>query len=131
MAAGAETHDAYLDWYGKEAAQSAAAVGSPADWTTDIWPAAWGAKKTVALDGHGEEVLNHWGQHYWMLDVEMDCSKSVNGWFEVKSFISGGPGWEPNLAQAGAPYLSGNHFAKCGEINMFKRGTNTWEHSAF
>ena len=126
-----KANDNYLDWYGTEAGQSANAVGSPADWTTDFWPPEWGAKKTVAADGHGEEPLNHWGQHYWMLDVEMDCSKSVNGWFEVKSFISGGPGWEPNLAQPGTPYTSGNHFAKCGEINMFKRGTNTWEHSAF
>jgi hypothetical protein len=123
-------NDNYLDWYGTEAGQSTAAPGSPADWTTDYWPPEWGPKKTVAVDGHGEEPLNHWGQHYWMLDVEMDCSKTVNGWFEVKSFISNGPGWEPNLAQPGAPYVSGNHFGKCGEINMFKRGSNVWEHSA-
>ena len=129
MAAGAETHDAYLDWYGKEANQSAAAVGSPADWTTNVWPPEWGAKKTVAVDGHGEEPLNHWGQHYRMLDVEMDCSKAVNGWFEVKSFISNGPGWEADLAQPGAPYVSGNHFAKCGEVNMFMLGTTAWEHA--
>ncbi|MDB5105396.1 MAG: hypothetical protein JWP91_3085 [Fibrobacteres bacterium] len=123
-----KANDSYLDWYGVEAGQSAAAVGSPADWTTDVWPAAWGPKKTVAIDGHGEEILNVWGQHYWMLDVEMDCSRSVNGWFELKSFISNGPGWEADLAQPGAPYLSGNHFGKCGEVNMFKRGANTWEH---
>ena len=126
-----KTNDNYLDWYGREAAQNVNAVGSPADWTTDIWPDAWGPKKTVAVDGHGEEALNHWGQHYWMLDVEMDCTRSAEGWFEVKSFISNGPGWEPNLSQPGSPYVSGNHFAKCSEINMFKRGTNTWEHSAF
>ena len=126
-----KANDSYLDWYGKEAAQNINAVGSPADWTTDVWPAAWGPKKTVAVDGHGEEPLNVRGQHYWMLDVEMDCSKAVNGWFEVKSFISNGPGWEPDLVQPGAPYVTGNHFAKCGEINRFKRGLNTWEHTPF
>lgn len=123
-----KANDNHLDWYGKEPAQSAAAVGTPADWTTNVWPADWGAKKTVAVNGYGEEPLNSWGQHYWMLDVEMDCSKTLNGWFEVKSFISGGPGYEPNLAQPGAPYVSGNHFGKCGEVNMFRRGSNVWEH---
>ena len=123
-----KANDNHLDWYGREPAQNAAAVGSPMDWTTNAWSAAWGAKKTVAVDGHGEEVLNHWGRHYWMLDVEMDCSKTADGWFEVKSFISNGPGWEPDLAQPGAPYVTGNHFAKCGEVNMFKYGTTVWEH---
>lgn len=124
-----KANDTHLDWYGTQAGQSAAAPGSPADWTTNIWPADWGPKKTVVVNGHGEEPLNIWGQHYWMLDVEMDCSKAVDGWFEVKSFISNGPGWEPNLTQPGAPYVSGNHFAKCGEVNMFRRGSNTWEHT--
>lgn len=126
-----KANENYLDWYGKEPAQNAAAVGTPADWTTNVWPADWGAKKTVAADGYGEEPLNAWGRHYWMLDVEMDCSKTFNGWFEVKSFISGGPGYEPNLLQPGAPYVSGNHFGKCGELNMFKRGADTWEHYPF
>lgn len=31
------------------------AQGSPADWTTDVWPAAWGPTKSVAQDGHGVE----------------------------------------------------------------------------
>lgn len=123
-----KANDTYLDWYGTQAGQSAAAPGSPADWTTNVWPADWGPKKTVAANGFGEEPLNAWGPHYWMLDVEMDCSRSVNGWFEVKSFISNGPGWEPNLTQPGAPYPSGNHFAKCGEVNWFQRGSNSWGH---
>lgn len=117
-----KANDQFLDWYGTEAGQAAAAQGSALDWTTDIWPASWGAKKTVAINGFGEDPQNKWGQHYWKLDVEMNCSRTANGWFELKSFISNGPGWEPDIRQAGAPYVSGNHFAQCGKINVFKRG---------
>lgn len=116
--------DTKLDWQGAEAGQGAGAQGSPLDWTTNLWPASWGPKKLVAVDGHGETPLNLWGSHYWMLDVEMDCKKAVNGWFEVKSFISNGPGWEANIKQPGAPWLSNNHFAQCGKLNVFKRGQN-------
>lgn len=71
--------DAFLDWYGAESGQSTTAQGSSMDWTTDSWPTQWGAIKTVASDGFGVEPLNIWGQHQWMLDVDMDCSKTVNG----------------------------------------------------
>lgn len=120
-----KSNDSFLDWYGTEAGQSGAAQGSAADWTTDVWPAAWGAKKTVAADGYGEEPLNNYGPHYWMLDVDMDCNKTVNGWFELKTFISNGPGWEPDVNQTGTPYTSGNHFAQCGKINVFERGSSS------
>jgi len=116
--------DTQLDWYGAQAGQSSQAVGTPLDWTTNIWPASWGTKRTVAVDGFGETPLNRWGQHYWMLDVEMDCSKTVNGWFELKSFISNGPGWEADVNQPGRPWVSGNHFAQCGKLNVFRRGEN-------
>jgi aryl-alcohol dehydrogenase-like predicted oxidoreductase len=114
------TYDHYLDWYGTESGQGTA-QGSPATWTTNQWPSSWGAKKTVAKDGYGETPLNTYGHHYWMLDVKMDCSKTVNGWFEFKTFISNGPGWEGNIAQSGGPYSSSNHFARCGKIGVFKR----------
>ena len=78
--------------------------------------------KTVAANGFGEEQLNNYGDHYWMLDVEMDCSKIVNGWFELKTYISNGPGWEADVSQSGTPYASGNHFAQCGKISVFRRG---------
>ena len=59
-----------------------------------------------------------------MIDVDMDCSKAIDGvWFELKSYISNGPGWEPDVHQPGAPYGSGNHFAKCGMLNVFERGS--------
>jgi alpha-amylase len=119
-----KSNDNFLDWHGPEQFQSGAAQGSPLDWTINVWPSNWGTKRTVAIDGYGETPMNKWGAHYWMLEVEMDCSKTVNGWFELKSFISNGPGWENNVSQPGAPYSSGNHFAQCGKLSVFKRGQN-------
>jgi len=118
-----KTGDSHLDWYGAQPGQVAAGQGSPLDWTTDLWPAAWGPLKTVAVDGYGVTPLNTYGQHYWLLDVDMDCSRTVGGWFELKSFISGGPGWEGDVAQTGTPYSSKNHFAQCGKLNVFQRGS--------
>lgn len=119
-----KANDNFLDWYGSEPNQSAVAQGSPLDWTTNLWPASWGTKRTLEIDGFGETPLNLWGQHYWILDVDMDCSKTVNGWFELKSFISNGPSWEGDINQAGAPYVSKNHFAQCGKLNKFERGSS-------
>ena len=117
--------DLYLDWYGRESGQTLGnanglAEGSVLDWTTNNS----GNANKVAVNGFGYSPLNTWGDHYWMLDVDMDCSKTVNGWFELKSFISGGPGWEGNVSQSGTPYSSGNHFARCGQLNMFERGSS-------
>jgi hypothetical protein len=115
--------DTFLDWYGAEAAQGSV-EGSPLAWTTNAWPASWGTKRTVVNDGYGETPWNTWGHHYWLLYVDMDCTKTVNGWFELKAFISNGPGWENNISQPGAPYKSVNHFAQCGKMNVFRRGQN-------
>lgn len=122
---GWKSNDSYLDWYGTEAGQSSAAQGSAADWTTDNWPTSWGTKRTVDVDGFGEEVLNTYGDHYWMLDVMMDCNRTVEGWFEIKTFISNGPGWEADVSQSGTPYTSGNHFAQCGRLSVFERGSSS------
>jgi hypothetical protein len=115
--------DTLLDWYGIQTGQGTGALGSPTDWTTHDWTAALGTpKRTVSVDGYGETPLNAWGDAYWMLDVQMDCSKTSDGWFEVKAFISGsgaGTGWEGNVTQPGAPYVTGNHFARCGMISTF------------
>jgi hypothetical protein len=128
--------DKFLDWYGHESTQLGTSQngllsqGSPADWTTNVWPADFGAQKTVEQDGYGVEPLNNFGMHYWMLDVDMDCSRAYldaqgNRWVEIKSFISNGPGWEPDVKQAGAPYQSANHFAQCGKVSVFERGTSS------
>lgn len=126
-----KAEDNYLDWYGVEANQVITAEGTALDWTTNQWPAAWGAVKTVALDGYGEEPLNTFGAHYWMLDVQMDCSQTHNGWFEVKAFVKNGQGWEADIQQSNAPYSSNNHFAQCGKINVFEFGQNTVQHINF
>lgn len=124
--------DNHLDWYGAELVQGSALdgtrpQGSPLDWTTNEWPASWGPVATIDEDGYGLDAMNEFGMHYWKLDVDMDCSRAVpdaagNLWFELKSFISNGPGWEGNVRQSGAPYLSNNHFAQCGKVNIFRRG---------
>ncbi|HYN76935.1 MAG TPA: alpha amylase C-terminal domain-containing protein, partial [Lamprocystis sp. (in: g-proteobacteria)] len=121
--------DDHLDWYGREPNQTGTAHGMQAegtalDWTTNQWPAAWGAKRTVAADGFGAEPLNQYGPHYWMLDVTMDCARTANGWFEFKSYISNGPGWEGDISQTRTPYRSRNHFGKCGHLNVYQRGKN-------
>lgn len=117
--------DLYLDWYGIEANQGAGAEGTAMDWTTNNWPSSWGPLRTVPVDGYGESALNSYGDHYWMLDVQMDCANTVNGWFELKSYISNGPGWEGSISQSGTPYSSGNHMAQCGKINVFERNSNS------
>ncbi len=122
-----KTNDNYLDWYGAEATQDNTAEGTPLDWTTNVWPTSWGVIRTTAIDGYGEDPLNIWGQHYWMLDVDMDCSQTVNGQFEVKAFVKNGQGWEGDIAQANTPYASNNHVAQCGKINKFDFNTNSVE----
>lgn len=115
--------DFHLDWYGREDNQTATTEGSPLTWTTG----AATYERTVAKDGFGYTPLNRYGEHYWMLDVDMDCSRTVDGWFELKSFISNGAGWERDIAQPGAPYASRNHMGQCGKINIFRHGENAAE----
>ncbi len=113
--------DNYLDWYGLEASQSSG-EGSALDWTTNAWDASWGEPNYYEVNGSGETPLNTYGMHYWIFEVEMDCSATANGWFELKSYISNGPAWESDVQQPGAPWVSGNHFAECGKLNVFARG---------
>ena len=101
-------------------------MGSPLDWTTDQWPSSWGGVKSYATDGFGVMALNTWGPHYWLLEVDMDCSQTHQGWFEVKAFIKNGVGWEGDIAQADRPYNSNNHFAQCGKVNVFEFGENSY-----
>ena len=121
-----KSQDTYLDWYGVQAGQNPQASGSPLDWTTNQWPGDWGEVRTVDTHGFGVTPLNLWGPHYWMLDVDMDCSKTFGGWFELKAYVKGGQGWESDIQQANTPYPSHNHFAQCGKINVFAFN----EHSA-
>lgn len=144
--------DNYLDWgkltsarNGRESSQTGTnAVGELAEGTPAIWTTNNCASNNVYsesdltsscasspnLYGGGFTDLNDYGDHYWILDVEMNCDDTVDGWFEFKSFISNGPGWEQtiNQTQFGGlttpRYTSGNHFAACGMVNVFRRNQN-------
>ena len=35
-------------------------------------------------------MFDSYGDAYWMVDMEMDCSRTKDGWFEVKGFSNGG-----------------------------------------
>lgn len=116
-----------MDWYGAEPGQGTylgeAAGGTPLAWSTnEIGHPYW-------------QPLNTWGPHYWIFDVNMDCTKSENGWFELKALVQvdDGPIWENDINQvfscsgtAGGlkPYSSTNHLARCGKLNMFEFNSN-------
>jgi alpha-amylase len=57
------------------------------------------------------------------VDIDMDCSKTENGWFELKAVVNGQ--WENNIRSdpctgAGSvPAPTKNHWAKCGKLNVF------------
>jgi len=77
---------------------------------------------------------SRYGDHYWIMDVDMDCTATEAGWFELKAYLiesDGSESWESNIAQSSScngdiggskPYTSGNHFARCGYINVFEHG---------
>lgn len=74
--------DTRLDWLGAQSGQGSY-QGQPAEGT----PLAW---TSSSPSSPGYQSLNTWGDHYWMVDVDMDCSQSEQGWFEVKAFLTNG-----------------------------------------
>jgi len=81
---------------------------------------------------------HRFGDHQWLLDVDMDCSAAESGWFELKAFITndnngGSEVWESDITQLWSchgdiggyrPYATSNHVARCGYINtlVFEQG---------
>lgn len=71
-----------------------------------------------------------YGDNYWKVDFSMNCSQTVDGWFELKGYSPyASLGWETNINQdpvcsgtAGGirPYSSINHVARCGFTNVFE-----------
>lgn len=92
------------------------ASGTPLAWTTNDKQSEW------------YNAFNVYGDHFWILDVSMDCSKTEAGWFEFK-VVSRNDQWESDISQdqecggdtyrAQRPYPSNNHLAMCGKINVF------------
>lgn len=126
--------DTHFDWHGVEPGQGTyageEAFGTPMAWTTN----------NVLSPGFQE--LNKFGDHFWMVDMEMDCSYTdqQEGWFDFKAYLSNyAAGWEPDVAQApctgtlgGYPsYSSVNHIARCGAINVFSFGLSDCTVDAF
>ncbi|XP_071485033.1 alpha-amylase-like [Diadema antillarum] len=125
--------DDYLDWYGAENDQSSysgvSPAGTPLVWTNN--DPSYGA--LVSTEGYGYTPLNTWGEHYWMVDFEMLCDETEDGWFELKAYLQNGDGWESDRSQGSCggtaggtkPYSSNNHFARCGYVNVFEFNSNT------
>jgi len=82
-------------------------------------------------------VCYRFSAHYWLLDVDMNCTHTEAGWFELKTYVTdaGGSGfWESDVTQAWKcsgdvggyrPYASSNHMARCGFVNVFVFGQGT------
>jgi len=122
--------DTKLDWYGAESGQGThggvTAVGTPLVWTSDD-PTSAGYQPTSK------------GEHYWMVDMNMNCDETEDGWFEVKAYVTS-VGWEGDINQPGTctgtaggsrPYSSTNHMARCGKINTFVASSNSCEIDEF
>lgn len=66
-----------------------------------------------------------------MLDIDLDCSLTNDGWFIVKGWLSGDAGQFSGLEEdvvqevcsgtAGGtpPFSATGHIAKCGHVNVF------------
>lgn len=112
-----------LNWYGAQAGQGTY-QGTPAEGT----PMAWTTNKG---GDPGYQPDNEWGDHYWKLDMLMDCSQTENGWFEFKGYVTN-RGWESDVIQVTCtgsvggtnPYSGPNHFGRCGYQNVFSFGAN-------
>ncbi|KAH3853812.1 alpha-amylase A-like [Dreissena polymorpha] len=117
--------DHFLDWSGAEPGQGTVngimAQGTPAVWTTN----------NPNHPGHSQ--FNEYGDHYWLVDIDMDCSRTQGGWFEFKAVLNGQ--WEHDIysdactgSGAGStPAQTQNHWAKCGMLNIYHFGANTCE----
>lgn len=38
----------------------------------------------VKVDGSGYSEFNRFAPHYWFVDLDIDCSFTLNGWFDFK-----------------------------------------------
>ncbi|GFR93128.1 alpha-amylase [Elysia marginata] len=106
--------DLFLRWGENKVNENMTVPGTPAQWTTSE---------------EGEDYfhsLNTYGEHYWMVHFDMDCSKLDNGFFDFKGYLDGQ--WENDINQGACggdaaetpSYTSSNHIARCGYVNVFE-----------
>lgn len=108
--------------------------GQPAAGT----PLAW---STNNVNDIGYQHLNVYGEHYWMLDAQVDCARTEQGWFEFKGVkvTDYHVVWESGINQrpcagnagVGIPYNSDSHFAWCGKVNVFEFESDVCEINNF
>ena len=113
--------DTMLDWNGAEGGQGKHdgrdALGTPTGWTSN-----WEGNQF-------HHPFNVWGDHYWIADLDMDCSDTKDGWFEVQGLFSGGGegGEGQDVHQEGCtgavggqvPFQTNHHAGRCGFLNVF------------
>ena len=90
--------DNYLDFFGTEPTQGSfgtdQAYGTPLVWTTNDAADTQGRYQPLnkyfkMLNSHLSKLfiksndLRRYGPSYWMVDFDMDCDKTENGWFEL------------------------------------------------
>jgi len=117
-------NDTHLDWWGAQPDQGkypgVEAQGTGLVWTTNY------------IGQQGYQPLNKYGIGYWMVDMEMDCLRTQDGWFEVRAFSSGADGVENTITQENCtgnaianlsvnrpPFSSFTHAGHCGFVNVF------------
>ena len=78
--------DDHLDWDGPEPGQGTFndydAMGTSAAWTTD---------DKTGLSGKFYHELNgllELGPNFWLIDMDVDCSQTKDGWFELNTVYS-------------------------------------------
>ncbi|CAL4106263.1 unnamed protein product, partial [Meganyctiphanes norvegica] len=76
--------------------------------------------------GHGD---TRFGPNYWLVDMDMDCTQTDNGWFNVRALVTPRINAEHRIYQKRTchgnvldlcPFKSFHHVAKCGYFNLFK-----------
>ena len=86
------------------------------------------AQEAAASSKLTEDCLRFsFGEHYWLVDVDMDCSGTENGYFEFKVIFGGLEGRVVQGSCTGsrggaAPYSSTNHVGRCGFLNTYHFG---------
>lgn len=97
----------HLSWHGPEATQ-----GTYNNWPALGIPAAWTSNDPANALFHSDNLF---GDHYWLVDMNLDCDQTENGWFEFKTIFSLGGKCPFHLPGVNLPWLNGD----CVRIKYF------------